>query len=91
MQNTASRTWAVRTAAHSTQLSPTSTFTLLLAARHSLLHVRIIAGSVTLVHFNDVYEIESGKKEPVGGAARFAAKLKEVTAAGDREPGLLTT
>ena len=43
------------------------------------------------MHFNDVYEIESGKKEPVGGAARFAAKLKEVTTAGDREPGLLTT
>ena len=38
---------------------------------------------MTLVHFNDVYEIKSGKKEPVGGAPRFATKLKEIAAAGE--------
>eukprot|EP01096_Ripella_sp_DP13-Kostka_P009317 TRINITY_DN3569_c0_g1_i1.p1 TRINITY_DN3569_c0_g1~~TRINITY_DN3569_c0_g1_i1.p1 ORF type:complete len:559 (+),score=225.29 TRINITY_DN3569_c0_g1_i1:182-1858(+) len=31
------------------------------------------------VHFNDVYEIESRSKEPVGGAARFATFLKSVS------------
>jgi len=30
---------------------------------------------LTILHFNDVYNIESREKEPVGGAARFATKL----------------
>lgn len=30
---------------------------------------------MTIVHFNDVYNIEPREKEPVGGAARFATKL----------------
>lgn len=30
---------------------------------------------MTIVHFNDVYNIEAREKEPVGGAARFATKL----------------
>lgn len=30
---------------------------------------------LTIVHFNDVYNIEPREKEPVGGAARFATKL----------------
>lgn len=31
---------------------------------------------LTLLHFNDVYNIESVDKEPVGGAARFCTALK---------------
>lgn len=30
---------------------------------------------MTILHFNDVYNIEPREKEPVGGAARFATKL----------------
>lgn len=30
---------------------------------------------LTILHFNDVYNIESREKEPVGGAARFAKKV----------------
>ena len=30
---------------------------------------------LTILHFNDVYNIESREKEPVGGAARFATKV----------------
>ncbi|XP_029510403.2 trifunctional nucleotide phosphoesterase protein YfkN-like [Oncorhynchus nerka] len=31
---------------------------------------------LTILHFNDVYEIEARPEEPVGGAARFATALK---------------
>ena len=31
---------------------------------------------LTILHFNDVYNIESVDKEPVGGAARFCTALK---------------
>ncbi|KAK3282666.1 hypothetical protein CYMTET_9609 [Cymbomonas tetramitiformis] len=34
------------------------------------------ADVLTIIHFNDVYEIASGQYEPVGGAARFAHVLK---------------
>ena len=30
---------------------------------------------MTILHFNDVYNIEPREKEPVGGAARFATKV----------------
>ena len=30
---------------------------------------------LTILHFNDVYNIEPRDKEPVGGAARFATKV----------------
>ena len=30
---------------------------------------------LTIVHFNDVYNIEEREKEPVGGAARFKTRL----------------
>ena len=30
---------------------------------------------LTILHFNDVYNIEPREKEPVGGAARFATKV----------------
>ena len=33
---------------------------------------------LTLLHFNDVYNIESVDKEPVGGAARFCTALKSL-------------
>ena len=33
------------------------------------------ATQMTILHFNDVYNIEPREKEPVGGAARFATKL----------------
>ena len=31
-----------------------------------------------IIHFNDVYNIEPGEKEPIGGAARFKTKTKEI-------------
>ena len=30
---------------------------------------------ITILHFNDVYNIEERKKEPVGGAPRFKTKV----------------
>jgi len=32
-----------------------------------------------IVHFNDVYNIEPAKDEPVGGAARFAKAIETFT------------
>lgn len=34
------------------------------------------AGDLFIIHFNDVYNIEPGSREPVGGAARFIAKVR---------------
>ena len=34
--------------------------------------------SVRIIHFNDVYNIESREKEPVGGAARFIQLLDDL-------------
>jgi len=34
--------------------------------------------TVTIVHFNDVYNIESRNQEPVGGAARFATAVMQL-------------
>ncbi|KAI3425775.1 hypothetical protein D9Q98_007750 [Chlorella vulgaris] len=34
------------------------------------------ARSLTILHLNDTYDIEARSKEPVGGAARMAAKIK---------------
>lgn len=36
------------------------------------------ADSITIVHFNDVYEIKERAKEPVGGAARFKTAVDSV-------------
>ena len=36
------------------------------------------AAQLRIVHFNDVYNIEGLKEEPVGGAARFKTVLDEV-------------
>ena len=33
---------------------------------------------VTIVHFNDVYNIEPSDQEPVGGAARFATAINQL-------------
>ena len=33
---------------------------------------------VSLVHFNDVYNIEAREQDPVGGAARFVSKCKQL-------------
>ncbi len=33
--------------------------------------------TLTLLHFNDVYNIEPQQQEPVGGAARFATAIRE--------------
>lgn len=30
---------------------------------------------ITLIHFNDVYDVAPQKKEPVGGAARFVSAV----------------
>jgi len=34
--------------------------------------------TVTIVHFNDVYNIESRSQEPVGGAARFVTAVSHL-------------
>eukprot|EP00878_Enallax_costatus_P010291 GHUV01010741.1.p1 GENE.GHUV01010741.1~~GHUV01010741.1.p1 ORF type:complete len:361 (+),score=47.99 GHUV01010741.1:420-1502(+) len=34
-----------------------------------------MARELRILHFNDVYNIEGGNQEPVGGAARFASKV----------------
>jgi 5'-nucleotidase len=39
-----------------------------------------------IIHFNDVYNIESDTKEPKGGAARFASLVKTLKA---QEPSLV--
>lgn len=35
---------------------------------------------LTLLHFNDVYNVEPRRKEPVGGIARFATRMRELRA-----------
>jgi 5'-nucleotidase len=42
-----------------------------------------MAEAVTIVHFNDVYEISESASEPVGGAARFQGFMKQVRATSD--------
>ena len=45
------------------------------------------AGQITILHFNDVYNIEERSgEEPVGGAARMRTALKQYT---DRNPLVL--
>ena len=34
--------------------------------------------TLTVLHFNDVYNVEGGQQEPVGGAARFCTALKSL-------------
>ena len=34
-----------------------------------------LADAITIVHFNDVYNIEERKKEPCGGAPRFKTEV----------------
>ncbi|QQP55207.1 AGAP007730PAlike, partial [Caligus rogercresseyi] len=34
------------------------------------------ANKISLIHYNDVYNISSGEQEPVGGAARFSSAIK---------------
>jgi len=34
--------------------------------------------TITIVHFNDVYNIESRSQEPVGGAARFVTAVSQL-------------
>ena len=33
-----------------------------------------MAKELNIIHFNDVYEINERKKEPIGGAARYVNK-----------------
>jgi len=42
--------------------------------------------TITIIHFNDVYNIESGTHEPVGGAARFMTAVRRLA---DRDPLVL--
>ena len=44
------------------------------------------ADTVTLIHYNDVYNVEPRETEPVGGAARFATAVKTYA---DLEPLIL--
>ena len=34
---------------------------------------------ITILHFNDVYNIEPRETEPVGGAARFVTAIKQMS------------
>lgn len=36
--------------------------------------------ALLILHFNDVYELSPRKQEPVGGAARFATRIREFQA-----------
>ena len=44
------------------------------------------ASDITILHFNDVYNIEPRDQEPVGGAARFVTKVRSF---GEKEPLIL--
>ena len=44
------------------------------------------AEKITILHFNDVYNIEERSEEPVGGAARMKTALKQYT---DKNPLIL--
>eukprot|EP00929_Paragymnodinium_shiwhaense_P113635 TRINITY_DN81924_c0_g1_i1.p1 TRINITY_DN81924_c0_g1~~TRINITY_DN81924_c0_g1_i1.p1 ORF type:complete len:1781 (+),score=505.68 TRINITY_DN81924_c0_g1_i1:112-5454(+) len=39
------------------------------------------ADKMTILHFNDVYNVEPRQKEPVGGIARFVTRVRELKAA----------
>ncbi|XP_037078081.1 snake venom 5'-nucleotidase-like isoform X2 [Pollicipes pollicipes] len=39
--------------------------------------ISLDSGRLTIVHFNDVYNIEAGMQEPVGGAARFVTAVEQ--------------
>jgi len=43
---------------------------------------------LTVLHFNDVYEVEARSREPVGGAARFVGKLRSY-AQSSRRPAVV--
>jgi len=40
----------------------------------------VASQTLTIVHFNDVYNIESRSQEPVGGAARFVTAVTQLAA-----------
>ena len=44
------------------------------------------AKTLTIIHFNDVYNVEARDKEPVGGAARFKAYVDSLS---DKNPLVL--
>lgn len=44
------------------------------------------AQSISIIHFNDVYNVEEQSREPLGGAARFKTALKSFS---DRQPLIL--
>lgn len=37
-----------------------------------------LSQSITILHFNDVYNINEREEEPVGGAARFATAMRQL-------------
>ena len=41
---------------------------------------------LSIIHFNDVYNIESREKEPVGGAARFITAIEKLI---QKDPDIL--
>lgn len=44
---------------------------------------------MSILHFNDVYELTERHKEPIGGAARFASLFKRVRESITRKDGIL--
>mmetsp|Transcript_34452 Transcript_34452/g.91369 ORF Transcript_34452/g.91369 Transcript_34452/m.91369 type:complete len:606 (+) Transcript_34452:243-2060(+) len=47
------------------------------------------APPLTILHFNDVYNIQQRKKEPVGGASRFSTKIQELRRAAEDDSTLV--
>jgi 5'-nucleotidase len=41
---------------------------------------------LNIIHFNDVYNIENGNEEPVGGAARFLTAIERLI---QQEPSIV--
>ncbi|KAK2182231.1 hypothetical protein NP493_362g02095, partial [Ridgeia piscesae] len=39
---------------------------------------KTLSQSITILHFNDVYNINAREEEPVGGAARFATAMRQL-------------
>lgn len=56
------------------------------AAKETRYKMGPAAETITLIHFNDVYNVESREQEPVGGAARFSTAIKSFE---DRAPIVL--
>ena len=57
--------------------------------RHALTNAAasapVSARPLSILHFNDVYNIEAREQEPVGGAAKFVTKIRQLQQVRDSE------